>query len=51
VIRQRHGSWRQLRDVDPISLQRDIYILQSRLLGKTSQDISLGAVTHRTISL
>jgi len=42
---------RQLRDVDPISLQRDIHILQTRLLGKTSQDISPGAVTRRTISL
>jgi len=43
---------RQLRDVDPISLQRDINILQARLLGKGGQDIiSLGAVTRRTISL
>src|SRR5450830_1403102 len=36
----------QLKDVDPISLQRDIGILQARLLGKTSQDISLGATCH-----
>ena len=42
---------RQLGDIDPLSLQRDINILQARLLGKTSQDISLGAVTHSTISL
>jgi hypothetical protein len=42
---------RELRDVDPISLQRDIGILQARLLGKTSQDISLGAMTRATISL
>ena len=41
----------QLKDVDPISLQRDIHILQARLLGKTSQDTSLGAVTSKTISL
>jgi hypothetical protein len=27
------------------TLQRDIDILQSRLRGKTSQDVSLGAVT------
>jgi len=42
---------RQLRDAGPISLQRDIRLLQARLLGKASQDTSLGAVTHRTISL
>jgi hypothetical protein len=42
---------RQLRDIDPLSLQRDIGILEARLLGKTSQDISLGAVTEQTISL
>jgi transposase InsO family protein len=42
---------RELRDVDPISLQRDIGILQARLLGTTSQDIPLGAVTRATISL
>ena len=42
---------RQLKGADPISLQRDIHILQARLLGKTNQDISLGAVTRRTISL
>ena len=42
---------RQLGDIDPLSLQRDIGILQARLLGKTSQDISLGAVTHPTILL
>jgi hypothetical protein len=42
---------RQLKGADPISLQRNIHILQARLLGKTSQDISLGAVTRRTISL
>ena len=41
----------QLKDVDPISLQRDINILQSRLLGTTSQDTSLGAVTSKTISV
>ena len=41
----------QLKDVDPISLQRDIGILQSRLLGTTSQDTSLGAVTSKTISV
>jgi hypothetical protein len=39
---------RQLRDVDPVSLQWDIGILQVRLLGKTSQDIFLGAVTRAT---
>jgi hypothetical protein len=42
---------RQLKDVDPLSLQQDIGILQARLLGKTSQDLSLGAVARRTISL
>ena len=42
---------RQLGDIDPLSLQRDIGILQARLLGKTSQDISVGAVTGKTISL
>ena len=42
---------RQLRDVDPISLQRDIGILEERLLRKTSQDASLGAVTYRAISV
>jgi hypothetical protein len=37
----------QLKDEGPISLQRDIGILQAWLLGKTSQDTSLGAVsTH-----
>jgi hypothetical protein len=41
----------ELNIIDPLSLQRDIGILQARLLGKTSQDISLGAVTRRTISL
>src|SRR5450756_293832 len=41
----------QLGDIDPLSLQRDIGILQARLLRKTSQDISLGAVTGKTISL
>jgi len=48
----------QLKNIDPPSLQRDIDILQrdigilqARLLRKTSQDTSLGAVTHRTISL
>jgi len=41
----------QLKNIDPPSLQRDIGILQARLLRKTSQDTSLGAVTHRTISL
>ena len=42
---------RQLGTIDPLSLQRDIGILQARLLRKTSQDISLGAVTGKTISL
>ena len=42
---------RQFRDIEPLALQRDIHILEARLLGKTSQDISLGAVTHSTISL
>jgi len=42
---------RQLGDIDPLSLQRDIGILQARLLRKTSQDLSLGAVTGKTISL
>jgi len=42
---------RQLGDIDPLSLQRDIGILQARLLRKTSQDTSLGAVTGKTISL
>jgi transposase InsO family protein len=42
---------RQLGTIDPLSLQRDIGILQARLLRKASQDISLGAVTHSTISL
>jgi transposase InsO family protein len=42
---------RELQDVDPVSLQRDIGILQARLLGTTSQDIPLGAVTRATISL
>jgi len=42
---------RQLGDIDPLSLQRDIGILEARLLGKTSQDTSLGAVTSKTISL
>lgn len=42
---------RELRDVDPISLRRDIDILQSRLLGNASQDTSLGAMTRWTISL
>ena len=42
---------RQLKEIDPLSLQRDINILQARLLGKISQDISLGAVTYRTISV
>ena len=41
----------QLGEVDPLSLQRDIGILQARLLGTTSQDLSLGAVTNKTISL
>lgn len=41
----------ELKAIDPLALQRDIGILEARLLGKTSQDISLGAVTHRTISL
>jgi len=41
----------QLGTIDPLSLQRDIGILQARLLRKTSQDISLGAVTGKTISL
>ena len=42
---------RQLGDIDPLSLQRDINILQARLLVTTSQDLSLGAVTSKTISL
>jgi len=42
---------RQLGTIDPLSLQRDIGILQARLLRKTNQDISLGAVTGKTISL
>jgi len=42
---------RQLKDVDPLSLHQDIGILQARLLRKTSQDLSLGAVARRTISL
>jgi len=42
---------RQLGDIDPLSLQRDIGILEARLLRKTSQDTSLGAVTGKTISL
>ena len=41
----------QLGDIDPLALQRDINILQARLLGTTSQDLSLGAVTRQTISL
>jgi len=41
----------QLGDIDPLSLQRDIGILQARLLRKTSQDLSLKAVTEQTISL
>jgi hypothetical protein len=32
-------------------LQRSIHILQARLLSTTSQNLSLGAVTRRTISL
>jgi len=49
-----HGKTRllhQLNTVDPLSLQKDIGILQARLLGKTRQDISAGAVTRRSISL
>jgi hypothetical protein len=42
---------RQLGDIDPLSLQRDIGILQARLLGKTGKDTSLGAVTRQAISL
>jgi len=42
---------RQLGDIDPLALQRDIGILEARLLGTTSQDLSLKAVTHKTISL
>ena len=42
---------RQLGDIDPLSLQRDIGILEARLLRKTSQDLSLKAVTGKTISL
>lgn len=42
---------RQLGTIDPLSLQRDIGILEARLLRKTSQDTSLGAVTEQTISL
>jgi len=41
----------QLGDIDPLALQRDINILQARLLGTTSQDLSLGAVTSKTILL
>ena len=41
----------ELNAIDPLALQRDINILQARLLRKTSQDISLGAVTEQTISL
>jgi hypothetical protein len=41
----------ELKDSDPLAQQRDIHILEARLLGKTSQDISLGAVTSQTISL
>ena len=42
---------RQLRDVDPLALQRDIHILEARLLRKTSQDLPLKTVTSKTISL
>jgi hypothetical protein len=42
---------RQLRDVNPVSLQRDIHLLQARLLGETSQDVSLGAVTRPVVSV
>ncbi|WP_126855225.1 hypothetical protein [Candidatus Cryosericum septentrionale] len=42
---------RQLAEIDPLSLQRDIGILEARLLRKTSQDLSLKAVTEQTISL
>ncbi len=42
---------RQLRDIDPLSLQRDIHILEARILRKTSQDTFLGAVTSKTSSL
>jgi transposase InsO family protein len=42
---------RQLAEIDPLFLQRDIGLLQARLLRKTSQDLSLKAVTEQTISL
>ena len=41
----------ELKAIDPLALQRDIHILEARLLRKTSQDTSLGAVTGKTISL
>ena len=41
----------QLRDIDPLALQRDIHILEARLLRKTSQDVPLETVTSKTISL
>jgi len=41
----------ELKAIDPLALQRDIGILEARLLRKTSQDLSLGAVTEQTISL
>lgn len=41
----------QLRDIDPLALQRDIHILETRLLRKTSQDVPLETVTSKTISL
>jgi len=42
---------RQFRNIDPLSLQRDIGILQARLLRKISSDFSLKAVTEQTVSL
>jgi len=42
---------RQLRDLDPLAVERDIGILEARLLRKNSQDVPLGAVTEQTISL
>ncbi len=39
-----------LRNIHPLALRGDIGILEARLPGTASQDISLGAVTHSTIS-
>ncbi|MEN6387495.1 MAG: hypothetical protein ABFD13_01205 [Candidatus Cryosericum sp.] len=41
----------QLGDIDPLALQRNIGILEARLLRRSNHDIFLRAVTHKTISL